>query len=275
MFYRQKRYETGNYLEVEIYPKSDKETKFARRRKEKESTPAQKGLNEKKSQRYLVRLIHNNFEEGKTLLLDLTWENGKLPQTRNEALREIRNFIARIRRYRKKMGLDELKYVYVLSNMDNMERKTRYHVHMIINDMDRDAVERLWKKGRCNSDRAQFDECGLTGRVLYMKRQTKGERSWGSSTNLKKPEAVISDNAVRYAHAVAMENNPEDRAFFEKKYPGWVFTDCTVERENEEGLGLGPRFFIRMRKYNPRKFDEDKTLSKENRTLSKKYKPWN
>ena len=60
-----------------------------------------------------------------------------------------------------------------------------------------------------------------------------------------------------------IERNPEDRAFFEKLYPGWTFTDCIVEYPDDNGLKRGTSFFIRMRK---EKSNESKRVSKRIRT---------
>lgn len=247
---RQKLYECGNFLEVEIFDVSDRCKKFKRSCSVAESTPAQRSLNNKKSQRYFVRLVHLNFTQ-KDLYVDLTYDNENIPLTREEILRDVRNYINRLKRARKKLGMSEpLKYIYVMSNIDNNGNKVRYHVHMIINDMDRDVAEQTWGKGRANTDRLQYNEYGVEGKSLYMARQTSGERAWSSSVNLKKVEAKIKDDRRELTNKKLedMERCPEDRAIFEKLYPGWTFTQCIIERENEEGEG-GRRFLIKMRKY--------------------------
>lgn len=247
IMYRQKKYDIGSYLEVEIFPFPEQKKPYDRARRQKESSPAQKNLNTKKSQRYFNRLVHTNFHEG-DLFIDLTFDEKNIPENRQGVIRAVKNYIARLRRYRKKNGLPELKYIYVVSNSDEFGNKKRLHVHMIINDMDRDAAEKLWGLGYCDTDRLQFNEYGVTGKVLYMARQAKGERTWAASRNLKKVSVVVSDKAVSRAKAEKMERNPEDRSFFEKLYPGWTFTDCIVEHQDEEGLKRGTSFLVRMRK---------------------------
>lgn len=243
---RQKRYECGAYMDIEIFHVSDRLKEIKRERKEKESSPAQKQLNNKKSKRYLTRLVHLNFSEG-DLYVDLTFDKDSLPDDRKGVQKEVRNYIARIKRYRKKNGLPELKYVYVISDVDEDGNKARYHTHMIMNAMDRDVAEEKWGKGYANADRLQFTETGVTGKVLYIARQGKGEKTWSGSTNLKKPEPKVTDRKIKPKHMERMKRNPEDRAFFEKLYPGWTFTDCTVEDSQDRVNGTG--FYIRMRKY--------------------------
>ena len=180
---RQKKYECGNYLDVEIFHISDRKKEVKRECKKYESTPAQKRLNDKKAKRYFTRMIHLNFCE-KDLYVDLTFDKENIPENREGVLKEVRNYISRLKRYRKKHGLGELKYVYVISDVDQDGNQTRLHVHMIINGMDRDIAEAKWGKGYANTDRLQFNEVGVTGKSLYMARQGKGERCWGGSINL-------------------------------------------------------------------------------------------
>ena len=259
---RAKTYITGNYMEVEVFNLPSNKKPFKRQRKKRESTPAQKNLNDKKSQRYLVRLVHNNFTE-KDLYLDLTYDKESIPDSKEEILKDVRNYIKRLQRYRKKNGLSKLKYIYVISNCDQLGNKVRYHVHMIINDMDRDVAEQKWGKGRANTDRMQFNETGVVGKTLYMARQAKGNRSWNCSINLKKPEAIISDHKISHRQLEHMANMPDDRIFIEKIINGkkyeWTFTDCLVEYDgrqmimdglipDESGFGFGISLMIRARR---------------------------
>ena len=249
--YREKKYECGNFLEVEVFTKPEREKIYSRSTRVSESTPAQKNLNNKKAKRYFVRLVHKNFTQD-DLYVDLTYDKVNIPQSRAEVIRDIKNYTSRLRRKRNKLGLPPLKYIYVISNMDNNGNKVRYHVHMIINDIQRDIAEGLWNKGRANTDRLQFDEYGVEGKSLYMAGQAKGNRAWGSSTRLEKPEPKIKDNKYTRKIVERIERNPEDREYFERLYPGWTFTDCTIYRENDEGLGAGTSFLIRLRRYDKR-----------------------
>lgn len=245
--YRQKKYITGDFLELEIFPMPLNTKPYSKARREKETTPAQKRLNDKKSMRHFNRIVHKNFKEN-DLFIDMTFDEKNIPENRAGVIRAVKNYIARLKRWRKRNGLSELKYLYVVSNSDEFGNKKRLHVHMIINEMDRDAAEKLWGKGYCDTDRLQFNEYGVTGKVMYMARQVKGERTWAGSRNLEKVEVITSDKAITRTKAEKMERNPEDRAFFEKLYPGWTFTDCIVEYPDNEGLKRGASFFIRMRK---------------------------
>ena len=251
-------------MEVEVFNLPSNTKPFKRRRKSKESTPAQKNLNNKKAKRYLTRLVHNNFTP-KDLYVDLTYDGENIPDTKEEILKDVRNYIKRLQRYRKKNNLSKLKYIYVISNADQLGNKVRYHVHMIINDMDRDVAEQKWGKGRANTDRMQFDETGVVGKTLYMAGQAKGDRSWNCSTNLKKPEAIVSDHKISRRQLEHMASMPDDRQFIEKIINGrkynWTFTDCLVEYDGRQimmdglipsdaGFGCGISLMIRARRAN-------------------------
>lgn len=236
---------------------------FKRKRKVRESTPAQKNLNNKRAKRYLVRLVHNNFCP-KDLQIDLTYDDDNLPDNKEGVLRDIRNYIKRLQRVRAKSGLPKLKYVYVISCSDQEGKPVRFHVHMIINNMDRDVAEQKWGKGFADAARLQFDETGITGRSIYMFRQTKNERSWNCSTGLKKPEATVSDHRISKRQLQHMSNSPDDRMYIEKiingkkKTPAWSFTDCQVEYngqmiiegvcQDDPGYGSGVSLLIRARR---------------------------
>lgn len=276
--YRQKKYILKKYLEIEVFLMPEKTKPFSKAKKIQETSPAQKKLNNKKSIKYFNRLIHKNFDEN-DLAVDLTFDEKHLPANRAEAIRKVKNYIERVRRKRRKLGLPELKYVHVISDSDEFRNKKRLHVHMFMNGgLNRDEIEKLWKEGYCQTDRLQPNEYGFTGKVMYMARQSKGDRMWASSKNLEKPVAIVSDKAITRSKAEAMERNPEDRAFFEKLYPGWTFTDCVVEYPDDDGFKRGTSFFIRMRKeeqWTPKKRKKSKIscgAMKEKRAESDKLK---
>lgn len=260
---RSKEYITGDYMEVEIFNLPAYIKPFKRKRKVRESTPAQKNLNNKRAKRYLVRLVHNNFDSN-DLLVDLTYDQDHLPKDKSGVLKDVRNYIRRLQRIRSNEGLPKLKYIYVISSSDQEGKPVRFHVHMIINNMDRDVAEAKWGKGFADASRLQFDETGITGRTLYMFRQTKNERSWNCSTGLKKPEATVSDHKISKKQMQHMSNAPDDRQFIEKLINGkkhlWSFTDCQVEYngqmimdgvyQDNPGYGSGISLLIRARRIN-------------------------
>lgn len=180
---------SGSQVECDIYPVWGKHD-VPRGVKSRESREAQKNLNKKNSQKQLLRYVHGNFTAG-DLLLTLSYADYYYP-TKAQALKDIKAFLAAIRRARKKAGLPPLKYIYVIEYVSDPEvtKKVRIHHHVIMNAMDRDLAESKWKKGRVNSKIAQPDgNYGLEGFGRYITKTvfSKGEHAWNRSRNLKKP----------------------------------------------------------------------------------------
>lgn len=78
---RSKKYITGDFVEWEVFNVPENIKPFKRQTKIKESTPAQRNLNNKKAQRHFVRLVHNNFCE-RDLYIDLTYDGDNIPRER-------------------------------------------------------------------------------------------------------------------------------------------------------------------------------------------------
>lgn len=213
----------GDYQEVEIFPVYERNKDIPRLAREKISKASQEKLNHKKSQKQLARVINTNFVAG-DLAIDLTYAGDHIP-TLEEAQRDIKNYIARVRRWRKKRGLAELKYVYVIEFMGEDEKgnskKVRIHHHMIMSSMDRDEAERLWGKGRANTDRLQPDENGFVGKGMYFAKhcQKKGMKKWVGSKNLEKPKVYESVTKLtrRKVSKIALQEN-DWKEIFEKLY---------------------------------------------------------
>jgi hypothetical protein len=225
--YREKKIYSGKILEVDIYPISIQERKQKRKKKEKVSLPKQKNLNDKNARKHLTRLINTNFTD-KDLAVHLTYSNNSLPSSEEEAKKDITNFLRRVKHYRKKNNLEDLKYIAVIEYREQEEKKKpiRIHHHLIINSMDRDRVEELWGKGRANADRLKSDEYGYEALAKYITKDPKGSKRWTQSRNLKQPIVKVNDFRISKRKAESMARNNEDRAYFEKMYPGYIFTEC-------------------------------------------------
>jgi len=259
---RTKKYITGDYLEIEVFNVSPRKKAIARAQKQKESSPAQKKLNDKNRIRYFIRLVNSNFKSG-DFTIELTYDDEHLPDSRDGILKDIRNYIKRLRRAC--ADPSKLKYVYVISNNkgDGSAQRARGHVHMFISGVDRDVIEEKWGKGYVNTDKLQMNEYGAAGKAAYMARQSKSERSWGSSQNLKKPEPIVSDKMLSRAQVEEMRRSPDDSHYFEKlvnrgNKTRYIFTDCLVEYEGrdvystvDDGQGNGFSLLIRMRREKP------------------------
>lgn len=224
--YRCKTIKSGDLLECEIYPVWIRRAEIQKARRLKESRKEQQNLNNKNSKKRLIRKINTNFTN-KDLFVTLTYA-GEEP-TLDDAQRDIRNYIRRISHYRKKNDLPELKYLYVIEGAAE-DSKKRVHLHLVVNAMDRDILENLWKKGRANSYRLQSDENGFEALARYMTKETKkNKKKWAGSRNLKDPDITIADHKIskRQTYRLA-KREIEHKEKFESFYPGYVFTDSKV-----------------------------------------------
>ena len=261
---RVKTYETGNYMEKEMFNLSPHKKPFSRARKVKESTPAQKNLNDKKSKRQFRRILHENFTKG-DLALHLTFDDDNLPETEKDALRLIGNFIRVLKRlWAKSFPEKPFKYIYVYSDIagDGSGEVVRKHFHMVISGgLSREIMEDKWKYGFANADRLRFTETGIEKLANYMLDQACGKRRWKGSNNLIKPEPVVSDKAVSRTDIEKIRRNPDDTEFIERlinkgRKDKWILTKCEITFDGRElfgsdidtGEGMGIAILIRARR---------------------------
>lgn len=206
--YFEKRVYSGEFLEIFRYTLS--EQKRERSIKANESSAKQKKYNEKNATRKLMRLMHCNFEHGEDLYVTTTFKPSSLAR-RNEkiARKEFAKFIRKLKHFRIKNNLGELKYIASMGETEG----TGIHFHMCINKMSIKDVKKIWKHsehaGRIKAEALKFDnENGLhdlaeyfvrqkTKRIIDMlKTESVAEnkkrllKNWSSSKHLKKPKII-------------------------------------------------------------------------------------
>ena len=148
-FNRESVYVCGDYMDGSIYPVYQQAGK--RRKKCRPTSAIQQRLNQRNAERKLARIVHNNFT-GDDMALHLTYRPGEEPET-EEAKRILANYIRRLKRLYRKLGL-ELRYI---SCTEYGRTNGRVHHHLIISGgADRDTIEQLWGRGYANSKRLQF-----------------------------------------------------------------------------------------------------------------------
>lgn len=210
--------------------------------KKRETSPSQSNLNDKNARRYLIRLANINFGKG-DIWATFGWNNGLLPETYEDAKKDVVNFIRRINRKRKKLGLENAKYIYIIA----FEEYTRPHFHLLISGgIDRDELERMWGKcDRPNTRNISPDENFLlTGLATYITQNPHGTKRWCPSKNLKKPdEPKRSYSKFRKAKVEKMAfDSSVLQAEMEKAYPGFTFLDAEVKHN-----GVNAAFYIYAR----------------------------
>lgn len=233
-YVREKRVVVGDgYQEIDIFTRDTAQDepirRGARKRKHKVTKPKQQNLNEKNSKRYLVQLANGNFHEG-DLFVTLTYNDAHLPSTIEEAEHHVTLFIRRVKAKRKKLGLPDLKYILVTEYQlnDDGTIRIRPHHHLLMNDMDRDTLEGLWKEkrqklGKPDAQRIDPDldkeHNKIEGLARYMVKAPKGKKRWSSSRNLERP--VETKNDHKYSKKKvreAAEDPAKGYVMFEKEY---------------------------------------------------------
>lgn len=269
MFIREKKIDCGTYREVDIIPRTDnaeRATRGKRGKKKKVSEPKQRDLNDKNSKRYLVQVGNGNFGVG-DLHVSATYNDQDLPQTIEEAEKNVRNYLRRIEYRRGKLGLPPLKYILVTEYKFAKDGTTirRIHHHIIMNGgMDRDDVELMWTKDRIdwkkaekdpayraeiepmgwvNADRIQTNENGIEALCKYIVKDPQGKKRWSSSRNLVRPEEKPSDHKYSKKQIENLAKSPDSgKEFFEKEYKDFQIVSIEPVHYEETGWHI----YLRM-----------------------------
>lgn len=220
--YREKKHYCGEYLEIDIFPVF--EYQRGRGKKRKPTTEVQKQLNHRNAERKLIRLLNTNFTK-KDIRFDLTYDNDNYPSSPKDAQREMQNFIRRVKRYRKKQGLPELKYVAVT---EIGKKSGRLHHHIVMSGgIDITDLAEIWGKGYTTAKPLQFDEYGIVGIAKYLIKEPILGKRWCASRNLEQPKTSTRDGRISKRKVVELHNSGNDnRAELERLYEGYALADC-------------------------------------------------
>lgn len=264
-FIREKKIYCGdNYLEIDIYPYTAIKEKGKRAKRKKESLTKQKNLNDKNARRKFVQIVESNFGKG-DFVAHLTYNDETLPSTVEEAEKEARNFIRRLKRKRKEAGIEEeLKYILVTASGEKKETGeiVRIHHHILLNKgLTRDEIENLWRRprrkgekegkpiGYANVDKLQPSyNTGITELATYLVRNPTKKKRWSCSQNLRRPESRTNDYKYSRRKVIQLANAPLDIEYWERKYPGYTIKDKVRGFEPVYNDFTGWSLYIKMRK---------------------------
>ena len=249
------------YAEVDLFWVSEAEHKAGpRRKKELASSLAQQKRNDWHARRYLPQLINCNFD-ARGLHASLTYDGPFLPQSEEQAARDLENYLRRVRWWLKKHGHDPagLKWIAVTEHQDADKeagvKAVRYHHHVLIqhDGLDRkarselrEALEDLWSTGRgemreplgtVNADRLQPDDDGLAALAGYLLKYPKRKKRWRQSRGLKKPvyRRPSDSKWTRRKLELACTADAEDAYAWEQRYLGWRFLGAYPQWSEERG----------------------------------------
>jgi hypothetical protein len=262
--YREQIHVCGQYLEADIFPVFHHGQKRGRRRARYQPTKeVQARLNQRNAERMLTRLLNLNFGKG-DIELTLTYRDDTLPDTREEADKQVAAFIRRIKRKRARLGLDELKYVQIYGG-------GRHHYHIVMNGgIPREDIEGMWGLGYANTKSLIPDpQYGFGGLAVYIAQQLidssefegedlfsmfdineetgelidrenavrkKGKRRWSCSKNLKRPEPEVHEGRISQRRIEELATfDSGTRLAWETLYPGYTFVDAMPYHNGENG----------------------------------------
>ena len=245
MAYRTTTTLAGDTLVAEIYPAWGRKKKTEAKRARHNLTPERiQKYNEQRARFRLELLLDTNFTAD-DLNMTLTYTDAP---TEAEARKDVKNYIARLKRERKKRGLPEMKYVYALED-ERDGRKKQIHCHLVMSGgIDRKDAEKIWRKGSAargfaNCDQLQPDKEGLRKLAFYIydqnrgKEAAKGKHHYSCSKNMTEPKVRSSMSRVGNAKVrkMARDFNAVAPAIMEKVYPGFEFVRGLKFQENESG----------------------------------------
>lgn len=255
MGYRTRTTKAGPMLDVEIFPRYGRENKQRLREARKNLTPDKvRQNNMERAKRLVGGIIDANFT-AEDVIAHLTYEAKEWP-TYERVQKDVRNYIDKIKRRRKKAGLPELKYLFVVEGFEPGKEK-RPHVHMIMNaGIDREELESIWGKGKARTRHLEPNDEGMIAVARYMMKENRAGHRWAGSQNLKRPDRRESDTKVsnRRVRLIAEEELTETnraRQIVERLYPGYEMVKISV-RGNEIVPGVYIRSILK-RKEEPKR----------------------
>ena len=269
--YREKIYRTGDYLDIQLFPVFNK-ANARRKKRSKPTSEMQAKLNQRNAERALTRILNANFGE-EDISVTLTYSAKDLPESFEDAERDAKNFLRRVKRLRAKKGLEEIKYVLIPG-------PGRFHFHIPMNGGIGDKeLQKLWPYGYCNIIHFQLNENGIEGHARYIAKQfedsddpdifdmfdineetgevtevqsaegrgqrKKGKRRYSCSKNIIRPEAEEKDGRISAAKVEEIATvDSESRRVFEKLYPGYCLSDVRPYYNEENG-----GYYLEIRMY--------------------------
>lgn len=243
---REKRITSGKLFEVEFYAVSADGRLYTRGKKKRVSRAVQKKLNDKNARKKLRRLIETNFTAEEDYYCTFTYTDSEMPETYEACKRDLNNFFKRVRRARKKAGLPDLKYIYVIER--KVSRKTgipRFHVHLIINGgLKRKEIKKLWGKGDIKKvEELQEGANGFEAITKYFYKEWNNEllpdnrKRYTPSRNLKQPKEPPPKDGVfkmRYLEKLCKQRI-DDADFWERRYKGRRFIGAEAVYNEDYG----------------------------------------
>ena len=220
--YREKKHFCGDYLEVDVFPVF--EYQRGRSKKRKPTSETMKKLNQRNAERKLIRLLNTNFTK-EDIRFDLTYDSEHCPASPEDAQREMQNFLRRVKRYRAKNGLPELKYIAVT---EVGSKSGRIHHHIVMSGgISINELADIWGRGYTSAKALQPDEQGLSGIGKYLIKDTPIlSKRWSASRNLEQPKVSERDGRLpQYKVKKWHDSGYDNREEIEAAYEGYALSE--------------------------------------------------
>lgn len=235
-----KDYATAPTMQAEFFEVSEKEHKASTRRKKELATSlAKEAYNLRKSGRYLVLLVNTNFRPGDfSVTYTYDDEHHPAPNDFARADRDFSNAVKKLYRLCDKNSIQRPKWVVVTEycTMDPVTGEVlgRHHHHVIMTHpegLTREMVEQAWNgRGMARCEPLHFDHGSIESLARYIVKNRRCKRHWRQSHGLQPPKMPRpNDNKMsRSKLKDVCENCLEDRAYWERMYPGYTLHRCEV-----------------------------------------------
>lgn len=178
----QKKIISGNVTEIYYYFSLRKRGKASLPRSVKMNmtTEEKQIINIREARQKLTRLINTNFCKD-DVFIRLSYKKNVCDE---DAIKEFRKFMRRLRHYIRVKEMPELKYVAVTER-----GKGKVHHHLIMNFTDVEVIRQLWSNGGMYVVNLWSED--FEGLARYITKETirneHGKR-WSQSRNLEKPQ---------------------------------------------------------------------------------------
>lgn len=264
VMYRQQVYTCGDYKQVRYYTVAPARKGKGRKRKVRPTKAAQRWINQRQREDKAARLLNANFSAEDTML-SLTYAPGCQPDTAEEVVRDVQNYLRRVKYTRSRAGLPPPRYIWVPEG-DGVNK--RFHVHMTITSgLPRKKLQELWGQvvKAPDSDLGsiafaqplRFTRGGVEALARYFMKESREEleqmcidpetgeitdapsgspfkKAYYCSQGLvdPKPEtSVISQQAVTDMCTV----DAGARQPIEKRFPGWMMAETHAHYDETVG----------------------------------------
>ena len=240
-----------------------------REKKQRKTREAMERINQRNRMLREMRLLEENFSE-RAFVLTYTYaypvedyglmnrddmleyyEANHLPEDDSDVRRDVRNFLARVRRRMvDPKGLKWSMHIEEGVKEQPFGLPNHLHAHMVIEaeGLTQDQLKALWEHGTLQCDRFDKSNDGARRLAKYFTKQKRGRRWWSHSRNLKDPKVTVSDRKVsrRRAMKVASDVTQYGREIMEKLYPGYRLME--LPRVHYSDFLPGAFIYARMRR---------------------------